>query len=241
MKQIIIYAIVVNVVIIIIYLIWERTVKQKRNASKKSAFNPFRSAPKEDIIGKSKFTLRQSTPQATTLIVNEKGVNNSSTFADGNTENAPADTLPVIEKQVLTSDSADDDFVEYETHNAPPELEPSNNEDEDLEDEDDVEGLVGVSVATGLGFFDLTDMLQTVDEHQSATPQQREEAGRVLVEVRQTELMTQLVESQPQKQTVVTSLMDDYFAAYNRRKREAGETEHPTVKAPKEFDVRSFA
>lgn len=35
--------------------------------------------------------------------------------------------------------------------------------------------------------------------------------------------------------------MDDYIAAFNRKKREAGETDEPMVKAPKDFNPRSFA
>ena len=53
-------------------------------------------------------------------------------------------------------------------------------------------------------------------------------------------MFEQVVSAEPRKK-VVSSLMDEYFAAFQRKKREAGEIDEPKVKAPKEFDVRNFA
>lgn len=50
----------------------------------------------------------------------------------------------------------------------------------------------------------------------------------------------QVVNDEP-KMKVVSALMDDYFAAFNQKKREAGETDEPMFKAPKDFNPRSFA
>ena len=95
-------------------------------------------------------------------------------------------------------------------------------------------------MALGLGFDDLADMVRTVDTADSATSEEKEEAGRVLVEIRKTEMFDQVVNDEPKKK-VVSALMDDYFAAFHRKKREAGETDEPAVKAPKDFNVRGFA
>lgn len=72
MKQYFISAIVLYALFVVLYLLRYRMQKRKKNVAKKSVFNPFRAAPKEDIIGKSKFDIRQSRTEATTLINNEK-------------------------------------------------------------------------------------------------------------------------------------------------------------------------
>lgn len=232
---------------IVFYLLRERMIKRRKNAAKKTAFNPFKFAPKEDIVGKSKFDLRQSRTEATTLINKEKGIENASIFADESKKEAPAATLSGEAETVLSNESMTDENsneINLEIDNSPPEFEPKYN-DEDLDEEEtedeDTEGVAGVSIALGLDFNNLAEMVQTVETADSATSEEKEEAGRVLVEIRKTDMFEQVVNDEPKKKTVVSSLMDDYFAAFHRKKREAGEVNEPSVKAPKDFDVRSFA
>lgn len=246
MERYIISAIVLYALVVAIYLLRERMQKRKKNAAKNPGFNPFRSTPKEDIVGKSKFDLRQSRTEATTLIHNEKGIKNEPIFADENKKDAPV-TPPLVESEtVLSGESMTDknsNEINLVIENTPPELEPEyNNEDVDEEEteDEDTEGVAGVSIALGLGFEDLAGMVRAVETADSATSEEKEEAGRVLVEIRKTEMFEQVVSDEPKKQ-VVSALMDDYFAAFHRKKREAGETDEPAVKAPKNFDVRSFA
>jgi hypothetical protein len=95
-------------------------------------------------------------------------------------------------------------------------------------------------MATGVNFDDLSGMVKTVDNPDNATPEEKEEAGRVLAEVRQTDMFEQVVSGEPKKKVTAGRLMDDYFAAYHRRKRETM-TDEPSVKAPEGFDPRAFA
>ncbi|KKB45071.1 hypothetical protein HMPREF1212_05339 [Parabacteroides sp. HGS0025] len=246
MERYIISAIVLYVLFLALYLLRERMIKRKKNAAKNPAFNPFRSAPKEDIVGKSKFDLRQSRTEATTLIHNEKRVENTNTFADESKKDAPVATLPVETETVLSDNNMTDENsneINVEVENTPLEFEPEYN-DEDLDEEEtedeDTEGVAGVSMALGLDFNNLAGMVRTVEAADSATSEEKEEAGRVLVEIRKTEMFEQVAGDEPKKK-VVSALMDDYFAAFHRKKREAVETDEPAVKAPKEFDVRKFA
>ena len=137
------------------------------------------------------------------------------------------------------------DEINLEIENTPPEFEPDNDDDSDLDEEEtedaDTEGVAGVSMALGLDFNNLASMVRTVETPDTATSEEKEEAGRVLVEIRKTDMFEQVVLGEPQKKVVVSSLMDDYFAAFHRKKREAGELDEPTDKAPKDFDIRSFA
>ena len=83
--------------------------------------------------------------------------------------------------------------------------------------------------------------MRTVETPDNATSEEKEEAGRVLVEIRKTDMFEQVVSGEPKKKTAAGKLMDDYFAAYHRRKREAGAMpDESSVKAPKDFDVRAF-
>lgn len=246
MGRYIISAIVLYALVVALYLLRERMQKRKKNAAKNPGFNPFRSAPKEDIIGKSKFDLRQSRTEATTLIHNEKRIENEPIFADENKKEALV-TLPLVESEtVLSGESMTDENsneINLVIENTPPEFEPEYNtediDEEETEDED-TEGVAGVSIALGLGFDELAGMVRTVDNNEEASAEEKEEAGRVLVEMRKTEVFGQIVSDEPKKK-VVSALMDDYFAAFHRKKREAGETDEPVVKAPKDFNVRSFA
>jgi len=250
MGKIFIIAIGLYLLFLACYLLWEWLVKRRRNATKNATFNPFRSAPKEDIIGKSGFDLRHSLPEATTLIKSEKREENTPIFAGGNakedTPNTPAVVPPDRLDQVFSSTSSEDDSDEIDlVIDDKPEDESESDEDDDNKDYDeseDAEEAAGGSVATGVKFNELAGMLKTVDNHETATQEEKEEAGRVITEIRQTDMFEQVVSGEPKKKTVLSALMDEHFAAFHRRKREAGEeTNEPTVKAPDNFDVRAFA
>ncbi|WP_317174080.1 hypothetical protein [Dysgonomonas sp. GY617] len=198
-------------------------------------------------MGKSKFDLRHSLPQATTLINNEKETEKASIFAEGTEKTAPAaiplDKLDAVFSKDDLSDK-DSNEINFEIENTPPEFEPDNDSeeiDEEETDEEDTEGRAGGAMASGLDFNNLANMVRTVETPDNATSEEKEEAGRVLVEIRKTDMFEQVVSGEPKKKVVVSSLMDDYFAAFHRKQQEAGELEEPTVRAPKEFDVRKFA
>jgi hypothetical protein len=248
MIRIFILAIMLYLIFLAGYLVWERSVKRKRNAAKKPAFNPFKSSPKEDIIGKSGFDLRHSLPQATTLVKSGKREENTPIFAGGNDkteeQKAPATIPPSELDRVFSSGVEPDNSGEIDlVINDEPEGSASEDDGDNVDTEESGEagGLSGVSVATGLNFDDLSGMVKTVENPDAATPEEKEEAGRVLVEVRKTDMFEQVVSGEPKKKVTAGKLMDDYFAAYHRRKREAGDAEVPEVAAPKDFDVRSFA
>ena len=248
MERYVILAIVLYALFVVLYLLRERMIKRKKSAAKKSAFNPFKSSPKEDIIGKSGFDLRHSLPEATTLIESDKRGENTPTFVPENagkeTQNTPV-AIPSSElDKVFSSGKADNSGEIDLAFNDGPKGEESDNYEEYVdteESEDKGDSAAGVSLATGLDFDNLSGMVKTVDNPEAATEQEKEEAGRVLAEVRQTDMFEQVVSGEPQKKVTAGKLMDDYFAAYHHRKREAGELDEPTVKAPKEFDARSFA
>ena len=247
MKQYIISAIILYALFVVLYLLRERIQKRKRDAAKKSVFNPFRSAPKEDIIGKSKFDIRQSRTEATTLINNKKETENASIFVEKEEKKTSA-AIPLDKlDEVFSTDNRmeeNSDEINFEIENTPPEFEPDYDDDSDLDEEEtedaDTEGRAGVSMALGLDFNNLASMMRTVETPDKATSEEKEEAGRVLVEIRKTDMFEQVVSGEPKKNIVVSSLMDDYFSAFQRKQREAEEIVEPTVKAPTDFNVRNM-
>jgi len=249
MGRIFIIAIMLYLVFLACYLVWERSVKRKRNAAKRPAFNPFKSPPKEDIIGKSGFNLRHSLPQATTLIKSKKHEENAPIFADENagreTQNTPAAIPPSELDRVFFSGQEADNSGEIDlVIDDKPEGEESDDygDNIDTQESEEAGGLSGVSMATGVNFDDLSGIVKTVENPDAASPKEKEEAGRVITEIRKTDMFEQVVSGEPRKKTAAGKLMDDYFAAYHRRKREAGEMpDESSVKAPKDFDVRAFA
>ncbi|WP_283687810.1 hypothetical protein [Dysgonomonas sp. Marseille-Q5470] len=247
MKQYIISAIVLYALFVVLYLLRDRMQKRKKNAAKKTVFNPFRAAPKEDIIGKSKFDIRQSRTEATTLINSEKENENASIFVEKEEKKTSvAIPLDKLDEVFSTDNKTEENSAEInlEIENTPPEFEPDNDSeeiDETESEEEDTEGRAGVSMALGLDFNNLASMVRTVETPDNATSEEKEEAGRVLVEIRKTDMFEQVVSGEPKKKVVISSLMDDYFAAFHRKQQEAGELEEPAVRAPKEFEVRKFA
>lgn len=250
MGRIFIIAIMLYLLFLACYLIWERRVKRRRNAARRKGKSMFSIPPIEDIIGKSQFDLRHSRPEATTLIQSEKRKKNDSTFADGiqKTESqSPPAAIPEerLDRAFSSGQDADDSgdidlMIDNEQEGDESDTWQDNVDTDESENEDDVP--TGAAMATGISFDELSGMVRTVNDPDTATRQQKEEAGRVLVEVRQTDMFEQVVSGQPEKKTTAGRLMDDYIAAWNRRKREAGElNDEPTVKAPDNFDARAFA
>ena len=245
MKQYIISAIVLYALFVVLYLLRERMLKRRKNAMKKPAFNSFRAAPKEDIIGKSKFDLRQSRTEATTLTNNEKEKENASIFVEEEEKRTSAEIpLDKLDEVFSKDDLSDKDSneINLEIENTPPEFEPDNDSEEidEEETEEDTEGRAGVSMASGLDFNNLANMMQTVETPDNATSEEKEEAGRVLVEIRKTDMFEQVVSGEPKKKVIVSSLMDDYFSAFQRKQRETEEIVEPTIKAPTDFNVRNM-
>lgn len=246
MERVFIVAIMLYTLILACYLVWERSVKRKHK--RKGAIKLFKPSPKEDIIGKSGFVLRHSPPQATTLIKSEKREENALIFAPENvkeeTENTPVTIPPSELDRVFSSGDETDNSGEIDlVFNDEPEGEESIYYEDQVDtfESDEWGEPAGASMATGVNFDDLSGMVRTVDNPDDATPEEREEAGRVMAEIRETDMFEQVVSGEPKKKITAGKLMDDYFAAYHRRKRETGKVTESGMKAPGDFDIHAFA
>ena len=244
MERYFIKGIILYAVFVLVYLLWERTVIRRRKRAKTKSFSTSRITPESEVIGKSNFTLRNSKQQATSLEISGKQTDNPSIFAGEIGQADVPETLGKVETTHVESGSLPDPagdisgeidiFIENELEG---EMEPGYDDGLDYEETEVDDEQTGGRMALGIGFDELSGAIRTVETAEKATEEQREEAGRVLAEVRKTELFNQVAPDETRKK-IVSSLMDDYFATYYR-KREA--QPQPAVKAPKDFDVRSFA
>lgn len=205
---------------------------------------------KTDIVGKSKFGKRASTPLiskleplATTSSENENTIEKPHTF-DPSDEVKPSAEVPQEELDEVFSDTPSDDEdnklmdidypLEYESDDDVAKDEP---EDEETEE---VEGMAQAALASGVPFEDLGNAVRTVNQTKGATSKQKKAAGDTLLEMRQTDMFEQLI-SKPDARETVTRLMNASLSAFHKRKdKEAGNTGNGR-KVPDSFDMRDFA
>ena len=118
------------------------------------------------------------------------------------------------------------------------------NEDEPEDEEDEteeVEGTAQAALASGVQFDDLGNAVRTVNKTDEATPEQKQRAGDTLLEIRKTDMFEKVVSGKPDAKRIVSDLMAESLADFNRRKdKEAGADEN-AKKAPDNFNIRDFA
>lgn len=215
---------------------------ERRRRNQKARTAP---PPKEDIMGKGGTVRSHSTPNTATLIQSEKRDENDSTFAPGNRE------IPVPRPPAAIPNERLDEVFSSDPEDAPMEVDLAFDDtpdpyygvvDRDERDDEREKGeITSVRLmATGVGFDELSRMTRTVDAPNVATISEKLDAGRVLFEVRQTDMFEAIVSGRPEKRVTAGQLMDDFRAEWRRRKRGAadGTTEEPFEKAPDDFDPR---
>jgi hypothetical protein len=83
--------------------------------------------------------------------------------------------------------------------------------------------------------------VRTVNKTDEATPEQKQRAGETLPEIRKTDMFEQVVSGKPDAKRIVSDLMVESLADFNKRKdKEAGADEN-AKKAPDNFNIRDFA
>ena len=204
---------------------------------------------KTDIIGKSKFQNTHLAPSITipeplTSISskNEKRMEKPDTFALSNETKVSAE-VPKEELDALFSDTPPPneenlplniDFpLEYESDHT--------NEEEDEYETEELEGLAGAALASGVRFEDLGNVVWTVSQKGKANATQKKLAGNTLLEIRQTDMFEQLISGKPDAKEIVTLLMEQSLAAFHRRMEYKSDNTDSFDKVPDSFDIRDFA
>lgn len=206
---------------------------------------------KTDIVGKSRFDLSaskpltaKSKPLAATPLKFENREEKPDTFVPSN-EVKPSAEVPPEELDEAFSDTPTDENNEPMDIDYPLEYEAETENEDEPEDEEDeteeVEGTAQAALASGVQFDDLGNAVRTVNKTDEATPEQKQRAGDTLLEIRKTDMFEKVVSGKPDAKRIVSDLMAESLADFNRRKdKEAGADEN-AKKAPDNFNIRDFA
>lgn len=206
---------------------------------------------KTDIVGKSRFDLSaskpltaKSKPLAATPLKFENREEKPDTFVPPNEVKTSAE-VPPEELDEAFSDTPTDENNEPMDIDYPLEYEAETENEDEPEDEEDeteeVEGTAQAALASGVQFDDLGNAVRTVNKTDEATPEQKQRAGDTLLEIRKTDMFEKVVSGKPDAKRIVSDLMAESLADFNRRKdKEAGADEN-AKKAPDNFNIRDFA
>lgn len=221
------------------YLLWEKR-QAKRPASPLDVAPPKRRDDVPDIVGKSTFRIRLTTPksaiptpQAATKPENEKPTEKAPTFAS-ETEKRPSARL--------SDEELDAAFEHLEIPDVPLEYEE---EDETGADEEMPLAAHPAGYASGVSFEQIDRAVRTASDA-SAIDTERRKAGRVFGQIEGTELYDRLVGGSATIGEKISGLMDYYLSQPVLVEGDAGTVAvqpQDITDAPDDtdgFDIRDF-
>ncbi|GHT57775.1 conjugal transfer protein TraD [Bacteroidia bacterium] len=241
---------VLLIVFAVIYAIWtmvylNRLGKTEKKKSDAKEQNPAK-RKKGDIIGKSRFVLPlsgQSPPEATVTSETELDTKKENIFAPASVPEHPRQIAP---------EELDDVFgavPEGETNepldiNYPLQVKPFPEEEaEETEDEDESEDLPikGKPVAQGVSFEQMGEAYRHVVHNPTITEEQQEETGRVLLNLKGTDMFEAIVSGQPGRGDKVDILINTYLTAFQKKVAErSAESLTLQSEVPAGFNIRMY-
>jgi len=252
------HVLIVLSVVAIIYAVWmmfylmresRRTNKGQRSKGNDAPTGDNRR--KGDIVGKSRFALPrgQSQPQAAVATENETDTEKENTFAPANVPERPRQIAPDELDEVFgkvpegeTNEPLNMDFPLYESF---PEEDSEVMEEPDFDDDDEENEDYpneGKTYAQGVSFDQLGDAYRHVVHNPTITDEQQEETGRILLNLKETDMFDYIVSGQPEREHRVTSLISTYLTAFSKRiAGDEAESPSPQGAIPSGFDVRDYA
>lgn len=223
------------------YLIWivmqirHPSQDQDNHKGKTDSGQPEKGEKRGEIMGKSKFVLRHSLPQAATEPEPEKYVENHNTFAASDVPKHPIRVPDDELDEAFSNPPLDIDYpLEYEDY--PDEADEEDEEYEELS----ING--SPSLAQGVSFENMGEAFRTVVHNPTQTEKEEEETGRVLLDLKHTDMFEALVSGNPEREKRVGSLIDSYLAAFKKRQA-ANSPEQAYVSdgsIPADFNVRDI-
>ena len=234
----------------VIYAVWTlvyltrsgKTVKKKSDTNEP---NPEK-RKKGDIIGKSRFVLPlsgQSRSEAAVTPETELDTEKENIFAPASVPEHPRQIAPEELDDVFgivpegeTNEPLDIDY--------PLVVKPFPEEEaEETEDEDESEELPikGKPVDQGVSFEQRGEAYRHVVHNPTITDEQKEETGRVLLNLKGTDMFEAIVSGQPERGDKVDILINTYLTAFQKQIAErSAESLPPQGEVPTGFDVRDF-
>lgn len=203
-----------------------------------------------DIMGRSHVSFSDrshnepsATPQTAIASEHEKSVENKDIFAVASVPNHPRQIAPE------DLDAIFGDVPEGED-NTPLDINYPLYEDSfpDMDTDGDAFGedtedlpLKGARLAQGVSFEEMGEVYRHLVHESPTTAEQREDAGRILLGLKQTDMFEAMVSGHPDGNDKVNELIDTYLSAFHRRMSErAAESQSPQGVVPSGFDVRNY-
>lgn len=241
---------VLLIVFAVIYAVWtmvylNRLGKTKKKTSDTKEDNPAK-RKKGDIMGKSRFVLPlsgHSQPEAAVTPETESDTKKENIFAPASVPEHPRQIAPEELDDVFgavpegeTNEPLDIDY--------PLPIKPfPEGEAEETEDEDESEDLPfrGKPVARGVSFEQMGEAYRHVVHNPTITDDEKEETGRVLLNLKGTDMFEAIVSGQPGRGDKVDILINTYLTAFQKKVAErSAENEPPQGEVPTGFNVRMY-
>lgn len=241
---------VLLIIFAVIYAVWtmiylnrlEKTVKKKNDAKEPNT----QKRKKGDIIGKSRFVLPlsgQSQTEAAVIPETELDTKKENIFAPASVPEHPRQIAPEELDDVFgavpegeTNEPLDIDY--------PLQVKPFPEEEaEETEDEDESEDLPirGKPAAQGVSFEQMGEAYRHVVHNPTITDEQKEETGRVLLNLKGTDMFEAIVSGQPGRGDKVDILIDTYLTAFQKKVAErSAESLTPQGEVPTGFNIRMY-
>jgi hypothetical protein len=243
MEKIFITVILLYALFVGIYFLYLKAVKKrKKDIVGKSSSIHETGRLKADIVGKSRFDLSSSKPLTATPPKSENPPGNPDKSALPNEVKSSAE-VPLEELDEIFSDKSPEEDIlmnidyplEYEE-----EVREGSDEDPEEEESEEVTGAAQATIASGVRFEELGNMVRTVNNPENATLEQKEQAGDTLLEMRQTDMFERLVSGE-EKVKLALQLMDDrvnaFYKELDSKKGNAGKKNKPL---PADFNTKDF-
>jgi len=247
MKDLLIAGLLVYVLWTVAYLIWER--RSRRSSGKQLLIKPIpENQNDDDIIGKSTFMMSHLMPQAASLENQKNGTQMNGSFA------AASETKPPAK---VPEDQLDEAFSHNRDDNQPMDidapLEYENADEYNPEEEEEEAWLASnTSLAEGSSFEEIGAAVRTIVHYQAATLPEKEQAGGILLKIRQTDMFEQLVQSAPKREDQVSQAINLHLSDYYRKMAEQSESDTKGLgkgnnghlrgesEVPTDFDMKNF-
>ena len=248
MKNLLFAAFLVYVLWIVAYLLWER-FSQRSKGKQQTNLNPIpENTNDDDIIGKSTFLMSHLMPQDATAENQKNGMQMKDSFA------ASSEIKPMVK---VPDDQLDEAFSHNRDDNQPMDINvpleyEKEEEDNPEEEEEDAWLASNTSLAEGFSFEEIGVAVRTIVHYDAATLPDKEQAGGILLKIRQTDMFEQLVQSAPKREDKVSQVINLHLSDYYRKMAEQCESDargfgngnngHPPGESevPADFDMKNF-
>lgn len=240
MKDLFIIVTILYTLWVVVYLSWPNLLRKKDKQRQSKPQPPAGSSYEEDIIVKSTFDLCHSLPEVRKAENQKNGTDKQDIFAPSDEPKVPA-RIPDDELDEVFSQNGNDN--EPMDIDIPLEYEDGKMDEDWTEDEEEEPWVpAGAILAEGSSFEEIGAAVRTIVHHQTATLEEKEIAGGVLLEIRQTDMFEQVVQSAPGRGDIVTEVMNLHLAAFHRRlvEKSSSTRGNKGKEAPKDFDIRNF-